>query len=345
MRLLIAILSLIPSLALAAEPEWLAPDFAVMEAPAGWQPRAFAPKWGFAAISPARPSQERGQCEARLREALCVTTGNSRLLTHYWQSAQCELDSDRYLPTAMEIYDEMPARLRPLYCSLERIFLSDDIRSVAFASAIRQGDEVVGALIGARKSSFDSGLKASDMITWKEQITFGGSKDFLSRDPKLVQLHYDIRLDHMKSDGLFYAVMHELGHVVDFQNNVNRRWEPLSWVSASGAKKSAEFLHQPGVCFYECGSPLSPEKAFSMYDSMRESAFITLYSGVSSMEDFAEYWVWSILLEQKEVSYRIEVPGHPTIDMNPIFTENAKVRAKMDFVRELWGDPETKIGF
>jgi hypothetical protein len=323
------------ALAHSAEPHWLSHDFAVVEAPANWQP---AEKF-FHLVS-----DERAQCEAHLREALCVNNETMETLASKWSKVPCDADSADYLPVAMEIYDEMPARIRPLFCSLEKLFLSDNLWSIAFASAIKKGDKMIGALVGARKSTFTGDVKASALLTWKEQMIYGGSKDFLHNDPNSVQLSYGMKLDAMKSDGLFYAMMHEMGHLVDFQNNANKKWEPISWTTFSAARRDSEYKGQRKVCYYNCGTRLDLSEAYPMYLSMRESAFITAYSGVNAYEDFAEFWTWNILREFKQSDYRIELPGQPVIDMNPVF-ENPKVQKKMKFIREVWDSPDTKIGF
>jgi hypothetical protein len=323
--------------AFAQEPTWVSPDFSVVEAPAGWRPAA----------SPASlhlVTEDRAQCEARLREALCVNDETMETLARKWNRVKCDPDSASYLPVAMEIYDEMPERVRPLYCSLEKVFLSDNLWSIAFASAIKKGDRMIGAFVGARKSSFTGDVTASALLTWKEQLIYGGSQDFLHNDPASVQLNYGMRLEHMKSDGLFYAMMHELGHLVDFQNNANRKWEPISWTTFSAARRDSEYQGQRKVCYYNCGSRLRLEQAYPLYLSMRESAFITAYSGVNAYEDFAEFWTWNILRQFKQSDYRIEVPGQPVIDMNPVF-ENPKVQNKMKFIRAIWDSPDTKFGF
>lgn len=330
------ILSILFALAaFASPPQWLAPDFSVVEAPAGWEPAK-----NFLHLV----ADERAECEAHLRQALCVNNETMETLISKWNRVPCDPDSAAYLPVAMEIYDEMPARTRPLYCSLEKMFLSDNLWSIAFASAIKKGDRMVGALVGARKSSFTGEVKASALLTWKEQMIYGGSKDFLHNDPASVQLRYEMKLDFMKSDGLFYAMMHEMGHLVDFQNDANRKWQPLSWADFSSPRRDSRFEGQHKICYYNCDSHFDLSEAYPMYLSMRESAFITGYAGVNAYEDFAEFWTWKILREFKQPDYRIEVPGQPVIDMNPVF-DNPKVRSKMDFIRALWDSPDTKIGF
>lgn len=333
--MILSLLFVISAFAHGAEPRWLAHDFAVVEAPADWAPKG--KNFHFV-------TDERAACEAHLRQALCVNNETLESLARNWNKVPCDANSADYLPVAMEIYDEMPALTRPLFCSLEKLFLSDNLWSIAFASAIRKGDRMIGALVGARKSTFTGDVKASALLTWKEQLIYGGSEEFLHNDPASVQLNYGMRLEHMKSDGLFYAMMHEMGHLVDFQNNANKEWEPLSWVTFSAARRDSEYKGQRKVCYYQCGARMDLAEAYPLYLSMRESAFITAYSGVNAYEDFAEFWTWNILRQFKQSDYRIEVPGQPVIDMNPVF-ENPKVQRKMQLIREVWDSPDTKIGF
>lgn len=287
-------------------------------------------------------------CEQNLKAALCATKAPKHEIAYAWNKVACDPESERYLPAALELYREIPAPMQPLYCSLKRIFLSDTLESVAFATVTLEKGEINGAYIAIRKASFSDSLTASQLLTWKERLNFGGSKSYLADDPELVRLQYDFRLENPRMDALLYVILHELGHVVDFRNKLSEpggRWFSASWAAGPAPLPEARFNGQESICYYRCKETIARENTFALYSALRDSAFITTYSGLSPREDFAEFWAWYLLREYKSADYRIEIPGHGQLEMNSIFTENALVKRKMDLIREIFHSADTKIGF
>lgn len=327
-----------------ATSQQLAHDFYVVGVPHSFRSRFD--------LSPAANSEvegpspvSRAACELSLKAALCETTAATNQITRNPLSVKCSSDSAKYLPALMEIYDETPEKMRLSLCTIEKVFISDNITSTAFASSLTNPfGEIVGAFVGFKKQSFVQQPSSHDLVTWKEQLAFGGSTDFLANDPKLIQIDYALKLSTLKKDGLFYVLMHELGHLVDFNNQVNSRfsptiWSKMSWKTSNRALESEGFKFQNDFCFYECSSYLKPEQATEIYSSLQTSAFMTTYAGMSNYEDFAEFWVWHLILSEKSPQFTITIPGQATYDMMPVFTENSKIRAKLDFVEALWASP------
>ncbi len=325
------------------ETRQLAPDFYVTVVS-----NEFKSRFDLAPIGDLSPAS-RTACELSLRQALCETTSATSQITRNPLSVKCSADSDKYLPALMEIYDETPEKMRLSLCTIEKVFISDNITSTAFASSITNPfGQIVGALVGFKKQSFVQQPSSHDLVSWKEQLAYGGSTEFLANDPKLVQIDYDLKLTTLKKDGLFYVLMHELGHLIDFNNQVNSRfsptaWSKLSWRTSDRALETAGFKHQDEFCFYECDRYLAASQAQEIYASLQESAFITTYAGMSNYEDFAEFWVWHLILGTKSPQFTITIPGVATLDMMPVFTQNAKIKAKLDFVESLWVSPTLKI--
>lgn len=290
-------------------------------------------------------------CQDQLKRAVCETFASTFEITHSYASVQCSPDSAKYVPFLMQIFDEMPEKMRISLCSLDRVFVSDNITSVAFASSVtNELGQVTGGYIGMRKGTFVSQPSASQILSWKEQLAYGGSKTFLANDSALVQLHYGFKMSTLKADGIFYVLMHEMGHLIDFNNHINSAsgfataWTKLSWQNDSLPLADSTFYRRDDICFYECRKPpLDPSEASKIYSSMKESAFITSYSSQNSWEDFAENWAWRILENEKSPDYQIEIPGSGIIDMNDVFRTNAKVQAKMRFIDQLWNDPKLVI--
>ncbi|RYZ71714.1 MAG: hypothetical protein EOP05_11750, partial [Proteobacteria bacterium] len=119
---------------------------------------------------------ERGACEASLRKAVCETTSGTGPISRNPESVSCAADSDKYLPTLMEIYDETPEKMRLSLCTLEKVFISDNIPSTAFASALTNNfGQIIGGFVGFKKGSFVQQPSSHDLVSWKEQLAFGGS--------------------------------------------------------------------------------------------------------------------------------------------------------------------------
>ena len=305
---------------------------------------------------------DRAACEMALQKAVCETTLSADELHVHWSNASCAADSAKYVPAIMAFYDEMPERLRPSLCSINKIFISEGITSTAFASPILNDPEgaPIGAYIGARKSTFLQQPTARALVTWKEQLPFGGSQTFLANDPKLLQINYGIKTQ-LSADGLFYVLIHEMGHLIDFNNHavqtncarndrfpgcrpVAGTFSALSWSSYDFPLRNASYLKQDQFCYYNCsGGTISSDDAFDIYSSMVRSAFITPYSGVNMGEDFAEFFVWNLLSRYKGVDYRVQFPGHGEIDMNQGLVNSPLIHEKLEFMDRLWNTPGLKI--
>jgi hypothetical protein len=302
------------------------------------------------AVLKLQPVDDKASCEQALTQAVCETNASAQQITYGYASIKCSPQSSKYVPALMDIYEEMPEKMRASLCSLDRVFISDGITSTAFASSITDSfGNTTGGYIGMRKGTFLSQPTSAQIVSWKEQLAYGGSTVFLANDPKLVQINYDLKLSVLKSDGLFYVLMHELGHLIDFNNHVNSQssaataWARMSWENAQTPLADATFTHRDDFCFYNCSSYLDPRDAKAIYTSLSESGFVTTYAAQTPYEDFAENWAWHMMELSKSPNYTITIPGEGTVDMNQVFKSNAKIQKKIDFVDRLWNDPKLVI--
>lgn len=340
--LFVGLLSLAACSKPAASAHYLAEDFFVTVLPADQHlVMAVAPATG------AVPT--RAECETHLTQAVCETTVGADQILRNYSRVKCSGNGAQYVPALMSIYDEMPALMRPSLCSLDRVFLSDGITSTAFASSVTdQLGRRLGGYVGMRRGTFLQQPSTHDLVTWKEQLAYGGSPQFLSNDPKLVQIEYNLKMSTLKTDGLFYVLMHELGHLIDFGNHINADgrmtdWNQLSWQNDDAPFANATFYKRDDFCFYNCQQFLNPSDAKQIYSSLQQSAFVSSYSASNPWEDFAEFWAWRMMLEFKSPDYKITVPGAGTFNMMPAFAQNAKIKQKIDFVTALWNSPTLKV--
>ncbi len=298
-----------------------------------------------------KPIATRSECEAALTNAVCETTAATSQISNNYASVKCSSGGAQYVPALMAIYDETPEFMRPSLCSLDRIFISDGIASTAFASSVTDSmGRRIGGYVGMRRGTFLQQPSAHALVSWKEQLAFGGSTDFLANDPKLVQLSYNLKLTNLKQDGLFYVLMHELGHLIDFNNAVNStsgavtEWSRLSWDGGTDVPlHQASFFKRDDFCFYNCQNYLNVSDAKEIYTSLQKSAFITTYSSMNPWEDFAEFWAWHLMIEFKNPDFEITVPGEVTLKMNEGFAANPQIKNKLEFIGQLWNSTDLKV--
>lgn len=288
---------------------------------------------------------DRATCQEHMARIVCETRSDINQIIFNRSSVRCRAHSADYTQVLMQLYDETPEMMRRSLCTLERIYLSDNIYSVAFASAITdRSGRYRGGFIGFRKQSFLEQPSAAELVSWKEQMIYGGSSRFLSNDLDLVQISYDAKMQKLPNDGLFYVLMHELAHLIDLQNRISesRQWMGLSWRSLTVPRSSRGFERQMEICFYNCARHINPRHMWNIYSSLQKSGFVSVYAGTRPLEDFAETWAWYLLRKYKSPDYRITVPGKGEIDMNAAF-DNPFIAEKMGFIEALWNSPALKI--
>ena len=157
--------------------------------------------------------------------------------------------------------------------------------------------------------------------------------------------------EHAFRQRVFLGVlMHELGHLIDFNNDVNSssgsvtEWSRFSWDAGSSTPlHQATFYTRDDFCFYDCRSFLSPSAAAEIYTSLQNSAFITTYSSSNPWEDFADFWTWHLMIQYKNPDFEITVPGEITLKMNEGFSSNPQIKSKLDFIGRLWNSTELKV--
>ena len=74
---------------------------------------------GVAEFSPEKTSEkitgpidERSNCEAALTKAVCETSASTQEITTRYNSVTCSQKGAQYVPALMQIYDEVPAKMR-----------------------------------------------------------------------------------------------------------------------------------------------------------------------------------------------------------------------------------------
>jgi len=351
-----------PTNSSSLQPTGHSPHFRISMAPENWE------SYNQRSIASGDPRQD---CQEQLRKAICLTTADENDITGAvgWNKVHCDPKSDQFLPQLMEYYDELPNQIRPTFCTLKKIFISDGIDGLEFTGGIvnADGTKPVGAYIGIQKANMSINVSTGQIVTWKEQRgVFGQGGGFLKSSAAYPQVSYNLKMSVLKEDGFYYVITHELGHVIDFYNCINSTmwvdgqkpckasqagWAGMSWgphgsLDSGTPLKEAAFYRQKDLCWEGACDPNHLPKlseALTFYQSIQKSAFITAYSGFDESEDFAESWAWYLALHFKSPNYKVVIPGHATLDMNGMFTSSPLLVEKQKFIDDLWHNPKFKL--
>ncbi|WII70764.1 hypothetical protein QJS83_09860 [Bdellovibrio sp. 22V] len=275
--------------------------------------------------APAAPT-----CRDNIRKAICVVNSaqDPRGPRH------C-LPGGEALATPIEkIYDIVPEKVQKAFCSLDVIYVENDMESLAYAGIIRydENDQPLGAVMGIRRILLEQAYDATSVFGWKEQKAFG------LQAPPFVHLPEGPRVDVAlpgSLSALHYVLVHEIGHILDFSNTANSficgpgetcnldsgrmeeylkmvpapaSWASLSWKSTGTPKDEYNFPLWKKLCFYGCTERLEVADIEPFYAQLAPTNFVTTYAAVSPFEDFAESFTFYILSLQGEWTYQIQTP-------------------------------------
>jgi hypothetical protein len=242
-------------------------------------------------------------CRANIRAVTCVSRGNFDVTGDVEMTRACAPGAEPYVAFFEGVYDRLAPALQKMFCSVKVIHVEPHLESIAYAGMTFRGAEV-----GFRKSIIDEGLDLSKLISWKEQLPFGGERDNYAVAKNLPQV--DIRSEHSGVQDLaFYVLSHEFGHLFDFANDINNwgstGWTSLSWETSNAPKADTDFPHRDGICYYTCTErPLSPSVIPALYAGFDKSRFVTLYAATNIYDDWAESLAF-YMLEQEGMTYRL----------------------------------------
>ena len=324
-RLLLGIMLLGSAVSAKAAPRvWLADDFfiEVGDAPNVWSELT-------------RPKVT--DCRANIERAMCVV--KARFEPHGDRASRaCDRDSAPYVAFFEAVYDRFPPVLQQVFCSLDKISVEANMESIAYA-----GLRGSTAIMGFRKSVIDEALDLPTLLSWKEQLPFGGERDSYTLSDKLPLLGVTSGTGAPSQDLAFYILAHEFAHMLDFANDVNTpcwpgmaceaergTWTALSWADTDHPRKSADFPHRADVCFYQCNrSPVPVKYIASLYEGLRDSNFVTLYASTNVYDDFAESVAFYYLDRERGFTYGVDTRQGATYNLldkvhAPVFKSKLK---------------------
>lgn len=250
-------------------------------------------------------------CE-RVSEIVCG-------LSSEYDRGPCREVAPHVTRSIREVCRQFPPILRKLLLSLDRIGVGPKQSGIA-----RAGTKFV--YIG--DSVFQPGANLSDLLTWKEQLNFGGS-----HVPGKVSFAFpriEAGIAGWKHELLSYVLAHELGHVwsedaiaEDFVMNKKGdfvaapgSWCALSWVREDDERgdvprSDQKFRGFDNFIFYRDGKTprrVSERELLRTYRGLYASSFLTSYATQNHDEDIAESFAFTVLERSRPMQYRVFLP-------------------------------------
>jgi hypothetical protein len=260
----------------------------------------------------------------------------------------CQPVSAELIEPLQKVYDVYPPQLQKVFCSLGRIYIEKQFIGTAYAGLDEKGEK---AIMGIRETALSQPLTLASWASWKEQLSFGGTKTGYSSVPELPRIESSMNVQGA-SDFLYFVIAHEFGHVLDFAKKVNvfdcpsgsdpskgpvtcaaRRgdWSALSWESqVRGLPESSDdpwglrgwvlnplgrFAFREDLCFYGCNSPAHPERAGDLYAGLYRSNLLTAYAATNAWDDFAESLAFYAAGKLGGFRYDVRLPDGTVYDL------------------------------
>lgn len=288
------------------------------------------------------------ECRENIAKVLCIVNPTEE--GQQPENRPCLEGSEKYVGVFENLYDNYPLVLQKTFCSLNHLFIEKDFYGTAYAGTLIDEDgNTVGAIMGIRQSVIDEQLNLATWASWKEQLSFGGVTDSYTLTPTLPTIVLQSQVQ--TNDFLYFVIVHEFGHILDFANNVNKTttcsepidknedpecemhkdsWGSISWITNQRPKFENEFLNRSSICFYWCkGNPLNVADVPQVYRDLAKTNFISIYSTTQPWDDFADSLAYYTMAKNLKLNYSIDTKQGQTYDIieklnSPLFSEKYK---------------------
>ncbi len=283
-----------------------------------------------AGTSVARPGFAAGEATCRDYIAKVICLVDATMEGQEPEERPCLAGGETYAIYFEQLFDHQPPALQRMFCSLDHIFIEKQFNATAYAGTREnEAGEIVGAVMGIRRSVLDEQLTLQHWASWKEQLSFGGIIEGY-------QVKADLPMVLTKSnpganDFLYFLVAHEFGHIFDFANGLNElecegeeqeqeleegqrpnchfranSWGAISWKNLDEVKPTFAFYKREGLCFYACGeTPLARNVVAKLYHEFSAAGFISLYAATNAWDDFAETLAYLLATKHTGMTYQI----------------------------------------
>jgi hypothetical protein len=270
-------------------------------------------------------------CRSQISQIIClVDPVDSQAPDQDFFNRPCLPESKNYQSFFEAHFDRSPVVLQKMYCHLKKINVEKTSFGTAYAATMPDANgKTIGGIIGIRKEVLDHALEFPSFLSWKEEISFGGS--ITSTDPRLDLIHYQSN-PMSPSFTIDFLLAHEFGHLFDFANHlvqvsdcdwddktdtqvgtctvVPNTWGALSWSHAQKALPEQDYFLRDQTCFYSCnGKFLSPLATTTIFNGLMSSNFVSTYAASNMSDDWAESFAYYILSSAQPFNWQVETQG------------------------------------
>jgi hypothetical protein len=210
--------------------------------------------------------------------------------------------------------------MKKLMCSIDKFEITSGMTSAG---------EFASPRIKINADFLKKYLRVSDFLTWKDRLSFGGSKVFpenhvewpLPQKDNEALPEFSFRIVNGSNDWLLFTLTHELGHALDLKNGLQKDWQRFSWTDLSTSyainpKPEFDFPRRADACYYFCGAhSLSLSDVFPYFDGLFRTGFVTGYAALDSLEDFADSFAVGYLVNYAGLDEAL--PGEFVRKSNP----------------------------
>jgi hypothetical protein len=270
-------------------------------------------------------------CRSQIAQVIClVDPVDSQVPGQDFFNRPCLPESKNYQSFFEAHFDRSDVVLQKMYCHLQKIFVEKISFGTAYAAVMPDANgKIIGGILGIRQEVLDNPLEFPSFLSWKEEISFGGS--IKSTDPLLNLIHYQSNpMSH--SFTIDFLLAHEFGHLFDFANHVVQvsdcewddktdsqvgtctvvpnTWGALSWSHAQKALPEQDYFLRDKTCFYSCnGTFLSPADTVTIFNGLMTSNFVSTYAASNMSDDWAESFAYYILSAAHPFNWQVETQG------------------------------------
>lgn len=217
-------------------------------------------------------SNASASCSDMIINSLCIVdpvNENDPYSNQY--SRPCLPGGEKYEKIFRDHYKRSSSLIRKMYCSLEKIWIENDLHTTAYAVPIRdESNKVVAGAIGISRKFLDENPSLQSWMEKKENSSFGGSSVF----------KFQIKT-RKKISAVDYALNHEFGHLFDYANDIQKSWTEIKNIGLGPIQKE--------LCFYQCGGNyIAENRGTELMNELLQSTYVSTYASVNSKEDWAE---------------------------------------------------------
>ena len=277
-------------------------------------------------------------CRDRIAEIVCVVDPVDYNIPFSTQYNRPCLDVPGYADIFEKHFDQSKDLIKKMYCSLEKIWIENEVSTIAYATQILDNsNRLVAGAIGVSRKFLDEKPTFDILLSRKEAASFGSESIELFK--------YSSKLSINQNFAIFYVINHEFGHLFDYANKLNDfsncdnddcrptvgSWGEISWLNNESQLEKNEFPLELQPCFYACNNFLDIKNSKKIFSKLLESDFPSTYASFNPKEDWAEMFALHLAVEEN-FDWQVETQGHK-FDLQAHFY-SSKLDSKRAFVQK-----------